>query len=185
MGLFRLDKQNCVLLDEDAYRLIPELRDLSVSALLFICLYVDYDSPFHQFPEEERLRRARRQVYGNDGEGVEKMDHIIKGIASYRSLQYDGRRETIIKYQSKIEYLGNQLLHTKEVREIKDLDTAIERLMDRCEKIQKVIDSEELGSSVQLKGGGKLSFLEKWQKNMVAYKQSEKDRVERTGVEYL
>lgn len=183
--LFKFDKKSLLLLEDDAYKLVPDLRDLSIPALTFLVLYCDYDSPFHQFPEEERLLKAKRQVYGDDGGDVEKLENMVRAIESYRGLQYDSRRETIIKYQKKIGVLGDQLLHTTDFKDIKVIDDAIDRLMDRCVKIQKDIDSDESISNIQLKGGGKLSFLEKWQSNMVAFKASEKQRMERIGIEYF
>lgn len=185
MPVFKLKNKNSTILYSDAYKICPELKVLSEKELLYIILSVDYDSPSHQFPEEERMRRAKRQVYGEIEESPENTPKIKKAIEFYKSLQYDPRRETIIKYRSKIESLGHMILSATTAKEISDLDNAIEKLMDRCKKIQNEIDSDDALESVQLKGGGKLSFLEKWQKNRVSYLEAEKQRIERIGIENL
>lgn len=185
MPVFKIHKKNNVILYPDAYKICPELKNLSEKELLYVCLCIDYDAPSHQFPEEERMRRAKRQVYGEIEESPEKTPKIKRAIEFYRSLQYDSRRETIIKYQSKIEQLGQQILNATTAKEISDIDVAIDKLMERCKKIQNEIDSDEATSNVQIKGGGKLSFIEKWQKNRSAYLEAEKQRLERTGVEFI
>lgn len=183
--LFKIDRKNNLILNRDAVKLCPELKSLSDDELMFVVLSQDYQAPSHQFPEEERIRRAKRQVYGETTESPENTPKIKKAIEFYRSLQYDSRRETIIKYQSKIESLGSMILSATTAKEISDIDNAIDKLMDRCKKIQNEIDSDEATANVQLKGGGQLSFLEKWQKNRVAFLEAEKQRIERIGIEHI
>ena len=71
------------------------------------------------------------------------------------------------------------MLDATSAKLIKEIDEAIERLGDRIDKLEKQINqSDDLD---QLRGGGDLTWIEKWQKNLRDYKASRL----REGVEIL
>jgi len=161
--LFKLDKQNRIFIHPEAILLCPELKSLNCDEILFVCVFCDYNSPYHQLPEEERLRRAKHHVWADTNKNTDS-PILQAGIEAYRGLQYDYNRELVIKYKSKINMLSNALLNTNKAKEIKEIDEAIERLNDRIEKTQKQIDqSDELS---ELRGGGELTWIEKWQRGL-------------------
>ena len=161
--LFKLDRSKKIILNNEAILLCPELAHLKEDEVLFIILFCDYQSCYHQLPEEERLRRAKHHVWADTKKNIDS-PIIQAGIEAYRGLQYDHNRELVIKYKSKINMLSNALLATTKAKEIKEIDEAIERLNDRIEKTQKQIDqSDELS---ELRGGGELTWIEKWQRGL-------------------
>lgn len=163
--LFTVNKENSLILDSEAIKLCPGLKKISDEEILFVVLAYDYKSPYHQFPEEERVRKAKRHVWGTiEGEQDQK-DDVLEAIDLYRSLQYDVRRETIINYSKKIDHLNRLLANEESARNIKSLDETIDRLLQRIDTLQNEVDKAD--ESVELKGGGKLSLIEKWQRNMI------------------
>jgi len=180
--LFLIDKKNNTILHPDAIKLCPRLSIIEKQELLFIILAYDYRSPYHQFPEEERIRKSIRQIFGNDNSEVINNKKVQEAIEEYRSLQYDHRRETIIQYQKKISELNDQLSEENDVRKIKSIDDAIERLSDRCEKIQLQVDTSD---EAELRGGGEKSFLEKWQENRKVFIETKNHKKERKGIELI
>lgn len=176
--LFRLDSTGKAIIHKDAVRLCPQLGKLKQEELLFIILAYDYKAPYHQFPEEERIRKAKRHVWGSSDAKVD-IGLLEEQVSLYRALQYDVRRETIHAYQRKINILSGQLLTEDSPKRMKDIDIAISGLLDRCKKIQAEIDERDKRDDIV--GDGSLSFIERWQENMRKSKENE----QRQGVAYL
>lgn len=161
--IFKLDFQKRIVLNRECVKLCPELYKLPNDEFITIILAYDYHSPYHQFPLEERLRKACRHVYGDDSKNFEKKKRVLTAIKLYKSLQYDYRRELIDTYRSKIFYLQNELEDTTDNKEIGLILDSITKLGVSIEKMQREI--EKTDDYVDIKGGTKLSLLEKLQEN--------------------
>ena len=181
--LFRVDRKGKVILEKDAIELCPELKGVSEDELLFVALAYDYEGPYHQFPLEDRVRKAKRDVFNNVETKVDEQPNVKLAIDAYVSLQYDAKRETISRYKQKIEMLSRQLLAEDNARKIGDYDDAIDRLLKRCKILQQEIDSD--GHIAQIKGGGKISFIETWQKKRAEFLKSKQYEQDRTGIEVI
>ncbi len=160
--LFYIDTNNALLLHEDALKLCPELAKLNSKERLYVVLFRDYFSPYHQFPDNIREQKARRHVYG---EKDVKLSHkkILDAINAYDSLQYDERREMIDMYAKKIQILKKEFLDTESATRIATIDKTLESLIDRQLEIQKEIDTDTRMD--KLRGGGTISLLEVWKRN--------------------
>jgi predicted ribosome quality control (RQC) complex YloA/Tae2 family protein len=169
MMLFKLDKGRRVVLNKDAALLCPGLKDLTEEELLFVILAYDYSSPYQQLQEEERVRRSRHHVWA-DSKYITDTPIIRTGVDCYRGLQYDHNRELVIRYKGKIKLLSDALLDATGAKLIKEIDEAIERLGDRIDKLQKQIDQSN--DIEQLRGGGELTWIERWQRNLRDFKES-------------
>ena len=176
--LFRINKQGTIILHKDSIKLCPRLKKLDQEQLLFTILAYDYGSPYKQFPVEERVRKAKMHVYQTSDYKHKKEGLINDCIEDYMSLQYDIRRQTLESYREKIIQLNNSLLAEKNARKISEIDEAITKLTKRCDQIQREIDQDE-ELTTEIKGGGKISFIERWQKNQREYKQQQKLQTER------
>lgn len=161
--IFKLDFRKRAILNKECTGLCPELRKITEKDLLAIILTYDYYSPYHQFPLEERLRKAKRHVYGDDNVNFEKKKIISKAIELYKSLQYDYKRELIETYRSKIFVLQKSLEDTTDNKELGLMLDSISKLGTSIEKMQKEIEKED--DYLEIKGGTKLSLLEKLQQN--------------------
>lgn len=169
--LFRVNKDNQIIIHTQAIKLCPLLRKVSKEDLAYIVMAYDYRSPFHQLPTEDRYRRASDRAYGTIDKVEEANTKLSRHIEEYMSLQYDERRETLRSYQDKLKLLRMHLQNETSSREMKNLDETIMRFMERCEEIQKIIDQDD--NIQQLIGGGNATFLERWQKNMRKYKEEQ------------
>jgi hypothetical protein len=138
--LFYLDTNNTTCLHPDAIHLCPELSVLEDKEVLIVVLAYDYKSPFRQFTEPDRKRKALIHVYGNDDRDLFQRDKIKQAVEAYNSLQEISR---IIKSINAIR------------ESIRDLETEV---YDEVAKEGKIV------------GGRDLSFLEKWQRNKDRYK---------------
>lgn len=169
--LFQVDREKKVILNPDAVKICPVLKDISEQDLFFILLAYDYHGPYKQFPEEERFRKASKEVYGKVSET--KLKALAEAIEAYRSLQYDTCRETVINYKKKIVQMNQMLMDEASPRLVNEISKSIEHLMDRCEAIQKEVDRDE--QTLALKGGGSLTYIEKFQANRKLFEKSKEN----------
>ncbi|MAH46773.1 hypothetical protein CMI37_13170 [Candidatus Pacearchaeota archaeon] len=165
--LFKLTKDNSVILHKDCYKLCPELKALTEKQMLYVILAYDYKSPYVQLPLEERRRTARSQVYKSMEKDPEKKKLVSDAIEMYMSLQYEPKRETLDTYQSKIKMLERELMATLDTTEITKITRSIQHLMKSYDEVQKEIERSEIME--ELEGGGKLSLLEKMQNSRKLY----------------
>lgn len=173
LTLFRIDSKRKLVVDKDAAKMVPEFKNLKTEQLMYIVLAYDYRSKFHQWPEEERRRKACSEVYGTADGTPEESKLMQKAIEGYMGLQYDPRIETIKAYSNKIFKL-NQMLQDEDIsaKGISDNVKAVEQLTSSMEAIRKEVDSEQQ-REIELRGeGSKLSFIEKihmYNSNMKEY----------------
>jgi len=160
LTLFRIDSKNKLVIDKDATKMVPEFKNLKTEQLMYIVLAYDYRSKFHQWPEEERKRKACFEVYGTIDKDPEDGKIISKAIEGYIGLQYDSRIETIKAYNEKVFKLNGLLRDADSPKDITDNIKSVEQLTQRIEAIRKEIDSEQL-KEIELRGDGKLSLVEK------------------------
>lgn len=161
--IFKLDSRKRIILNKECIRLCPDLTKISEDELITIILAYDYNSPYHQFPQEERLRKAIRHVYGKDNNTFGKKKTVAKAIENIKSLRYDYRRELVDTYRSKIFMLQTKLNGTMDNKDIGLILDSITKLNTSIERMQREIDKTDDFSDI--KGGTVLSLLEKLQQN--------------------
>jgi hypothetical protein len=169
MAVFKVNKDFSVVLNQEAAKLVPELTALTEKELLYVILVADYcDGPFRKKPLEERRSLAIKRVFGSDTVNVDTKE-ILNAIDGYKSLVFDIRRETLDVYNDKIKVYHKELLNLNlEIKRLKEIDSAIQFLEDRIEKINTSLESDDI-SSVELKGQKQLSYLEVWQRRQREY----------------
>lgn len=163
--LFRTTKKNDAVLDEEAVKLCPEFAALNSKEVLLLILYVDYFSPYAQIPDQDRLRRAKRHVYGKDDVSPEISKKFLAAVECYRGLQYDIRRETLRKYRNKSSLISEELLNETNNRKISEHHQAIKVLSEMCKELEAEISKVNYAEEQLLVGGKTISFIEQWQKN--------------------
>jgi hypothetical protein len=167
--LFYIDDKNNTVLHRDCVNLCPELSVLTNEEVLFIVLAYDYHSPYRQFPEDDRIRKAMIHVYNDNNPKLMERDIIKSAIDAYKSLQYSPKIELAEKYQKKIDSLLLKL-------EADDNPTANKNILVVINAIRKDIIAleSEIADEVQkdgvIKGQKELSWLEKLQRNQKYYK---------------
>lgn len=166
--LFYLNKDNTAALHPDAVRLCPSLATLSPAELLYVILYVDYHSPYRQYPEHERKRKAMWHAFQENELELIESASMRAAVEDYHSLQYNSKKEIATAYQKKIDLLQHQLMIDESPSSIKKIGDAIDDLRKRIRELENEYVMEMQKQGV-IKGGKELSFTEKFQANQKAY----------------
>lgn len=169
MMLFYLDSNNTATLHPDAISLCPELSVLDDNETLCLILAYDYKSPFRQFTEPDRKRKALIHVYGDDDKNIFDRDKIKKAVEAYISLQYNPKIELVYTYQSKIDTLQNELVTANDEKEIARIIKSINSIRESIRDLETEV-YDEVAKEGRIVGGKELSFLEKFQRNKDRYK---------------
>lgn len=178
--LFKFNKKGNVVIEPEALKLTKYIKKLDEKQLLFVILFCDYSSKYHQLPIEERMFVAKKEVYADGSYPIEKDKNVELAIEEYESLQYDTKRETLKAYINKISSLTKTLIIEQDLGAIAKIDRAIKTLTQRLDEIQKEINADD--SEIKTINGDKLSMIEKWQKNMVEYNKMKRQKEEMSGI---
>ena len=179
MLLFQYNKKDKVILHPEALALTKKLKKLSSDDLLYVILAYDYKSKYRLYPGADRKRLAVQEVYGKNADIPETKAGMEEAIKEYMSLQFDFKRELCDKYITKIQILQDQLITENDPKKIANIDAAIKTLESRISEIQREIDKDE--EAEELRGGGEMSYIERWQANMRNAKSQSKDKKDRDG----
>lgn len=167
--LFYLDSHNLTCLHPDAVSLCPELSVLDEKEILIVVLAYDYKSPFRQFTEPDRKRKALIHVYGDDDRNIFERDKIKKAVEAYISLQYNPKIELVYTYQSKIDTLQDEFVKASDEKEISRIIKSINSIRESIRDLETEV-YDEVAKEGRIVGGRELSFLEKFQRNKDRYK---------------
>jgi len=164
MPVFKIDRNNKVMLNPEAAKLVPELTSLTIDQLWYVILVADYvDGPFRRKPVDERRIMASRKVFGKDK--INETEKIKIALEGYKSLVFDIRRETLDALKTKVLKLHKDLLRDETTSTvIQNIDKSISFLESRIASIERDLDIEEQ-ESIELKANRKLSMIEIWQRN--------------------
>jgi len=172
MGVFKVDKDFQIILNPEAVKLVPELVGISQKELLYVICVIDYDDgPFRKKPIDERRLLAKRKYFKDSKEDPET-ERVKRAMDAYKDLVFDIRRETIDKYQRRIMLLQKESLKEEvSISRLKEIDQGITFLSGRIDSIQHELDIEEQTEDLKIKGGRKLSYIEKWQRSQKAHRE--------------
>lgn len=174
--LYYIDGKRHVVLQPDAVRLCPELSVLTEKEVVWIVLAYDNYSPYKQFPERERERKAMWEVFGDNMPELLTKHSIKLAVTAYKSLQYNPKIALKEIFEKKINSLTQQL-------EFEESPTSFTKLMTMIDLARKSISAleNEIAESViskgVIKGGQELSLIEEWQTNMKGYAATLKDKI--------
>lgn len=170
--LFLIDERKKTVLHPFAIKLCPELAVLTEKEVLFIIMAFDYDSPYKQFPERQRLVKAIFEVWGDNKPDIldeNKRDKKLKlGIEAYKSLQYNRNQELVNIYNRKIESTQELILGEASPTQLKNYREIISGFRKDIRELETEIVESSIKQS-ELKGDRELSLLEDWQGNTKQY----------------
>lgn len=166
--LFYVDIKNNAVLHPEVVKLCPSLGALDEKEVLYIVLAHDYNSPYKQFPELERRRKAMWHAFGENEVDLINSPRIVAAANDYLSLQWNPKIETARAYQKKIDSLTVQLQEETAPTQIDKIDKAIESLTKRLNSMNREVAEDYVDEGV-LKGGRTKSFLEKMLENKKRY----------------
>jgi hypothetical protein len=174
--LFAFSQKKGVFIYPQALKLTNKLKKMSAEQQMFIMAAYDYNSPFHQHPEDERIRMAA-STYLKGTKDPLAIKGMEAAIEEYCALQYDPKRETIRNYNNKIASLNKILIKSNIPKDIVELDKAIEMLLKRQRDLQSEIDKSL--DVVEIKGQGSLSTVEMFQRRMEEYHKRKTEELNR------
>tara|TARA_R110000824_G_scaffold247088_3_gene436225 strand:+ start:941 stop:1471 length:531 start_codon:yes stop_codon:yes gene_type:complete len=169
MYLLKLNKKGDIFRDDDGVTGIPEFLTLikkekfGPTALKWVALVYDYESPYKHYNEEERKKAVSKDLYDTFKWKGEKDPSLLIACDRYRELQFDPLDEQLLAFNKKIneftEYMS-QLPVTE------DTADGLQKLMIGIEKIlktrQALLDAiERRGARQKIAGDKGLSFLER------------------------
>lgn len=166
--LFLVTSDGTAVLHPDVVKLCPSLSALSTEELLYVIKYADYNSPYKQYPEHERQRRAMWDAFGDNETALINSARVQVAVQDYISLQYNPKIETARVYQLKIDKLQQDLLSEDSPAAIKKLGDAIDDLTKRIGDLERDYVTQMQKQGV-IKGDQKLSRLEILQSNQKLY----------------
>ncbi len=174
--IFKINQKGDALISSEARKLCPELKDVSPEQLLYIIRVYDYvDSPYRKKPINER-RNVASSLYPQKRTYLQIEKEITEAIERYRGLIFSPRRTTNDIYISKIAQLQEIFITTNDPSDLKDITVAINHITNQIENNEKIID-EEAEQEIVLKGSKKISFTEKWKRNIADYNKQQLDGV--------
>lgn len=171
MYLFSINTKGTAVLYKEAVQLCPVFKKLDEKEILFLILAYDNYSPFRQLSEDERIRRAKAQVYGAQDIRPWEIPTIKEAIEEYVSLQYNPLLEQRKTYQEKIEKINDGIRDADSPAQIKNLLTTNKELRKELEQMDKELLMQEEEESIEIYGKGSLSWLERAIRNKKRYKE--------------
>ena len=168
MYLLKLNRKGDIFKDDDGVTAVPEFLTLikkekfGPTALKWVALVYDYESPYRHYSENERLKAVSKDLYDTyNWSGIK--DATLKAACDkYNELQFDPLDEQLLAFNNKIDQFTtfmNKMIITE--------DTAqdLQRLMIGIEKIlktrQTLLDAiEKRGERKKIVGDKGMSLLE-------------------------
>lgn len=167
--LFYTDLKNNLILRPECIKLCPNLSVLSEQELLYIILAYDYQSPYRQFPEHERKRKAMFHAFDDNKFEILEKQSIKNAIADYISLQYDPKIELIKKYQKRVDKYMEDWEADDNASSAKKFSEAVTITKNAMRELEEEV-SESVANKGVIKGNMELSFLEDLLLNQKRYK---------------
>jgi len=169
MYLVNINRAGDIYKDDDGVMLVLEFQEvlkaegLGQTAMKWVALVCDYESPYRHFIEVERKKAVSKDLYGIYKWEGETRPKVLAAVDKYKELQFDPLDEQLIAFNKKITqfttYMNN--MHIDE-----DTAEGLQKIMIGIEKIYKtrqtLVDSiERRGERQKIAGNKQLSFLER------------------------
>ena len=169
MYLLKLNRKGDIFKDDDGVVVVPEFLTLikkekfGPTALKWVALVYDYESPYRNYSEEERKKAVSKDLYDTYIWKGEKDATLRAACDKYKELQFDPLDEQLIAFNKKINQFTTLIngMHLDE-----DNAELLQKLMIGVEKIlktrQSLLDAiDRRGERQKIAGDKGLSFLER------------------------
>tara|TARA_R100000808_G_C2151059_1_gene159978 strand:+ start:496 stop:1026 length:531 start_codon:yes stop_codon:yes gene_type:complete len=168
MYLLQINKKGDIYREDNGVVLVPEFKTvletekLGQTAMKWIALVYDYESPYRHYTEKERMKAVSMDLYNSYTWSGHKKPEMKAAADKYKELQFDPLDEQLIAFNKKINEFTN-LIDSMFLNE--ENAELLQKLMIGVEKIlktrQSLLDSiERRGQRQKIAGDKGLSFLE-------------------------
>ena len=169
MYLLNLSRKGDIYKDDDAVTGVPEFlavlttEKLGATALKWVALVFDYESPYRHYSEHERKKAVSKDLYDTFKWSGEKNLTLQAACEKYKKLQFDPLDEQLMAFNSKIMQFTDFM---NDMRVDEDSAESLQKIMIGVEKIlktrQSLLDAiERRGERQKIAGDKDLSFLER------------------------
>jgi hypothetical protein len=168
MYLLKLDRKGDVYKDDDGITGVPEFVNilkadkLGATALKWVALVCDYDSPYRHFTEVERKKAVSKDLYDKYEWYGTTRPEILAALDKYKQLQFDPLDEQLIAFNLKISqfttYMNNMHIDEETAEGLQKIMIGIEKIYKTRQTLVDAI--ERRGERQKIVGDKKLSFLE-------------------------
>ena len=168
MYLLKLDRKGDVYKDDDGITGVPEFVNilkadkLGATALKWVALVCDYDSPYRHFTEVERKKAVSKDLYDKYEWFGTKRPEILAAVDKYKQLQFDPLDEQLIAFNLKISqfttYMNNMHIDEETAEGLQKIMIGIEKIYKTRQTLVDAIEGR--GERQKIVGDKKLSFLE-------------------------
>ena len=169
MYLLKLDRKGDIFKNDDGVTGVPEFLTLikkekfGPTALKWVALVYDYESPYRHYSENERLQAVSKDLYDTyNWKGCK--DATLKAACDkYNELQFDPLDEQLIAFNKKINQFTSLIdsmhLDEENAELLQKLMIGVEKILKTRQSLLDAIDRR--GERQKIAGDKGLSFLER------------------------
>ena len=132
------------------------------SALKWVALIYDYDSPYRHFIEKERIKAVSLDLYGNIKWKDEGRKEIQLAVKKYKELQFDPLDEQLLAFNNKIDqfiiFMNNMPITQDTAQDLQKIMIGIEKILKTRQTLLDAI--EKRGERKKIVGDKGMSLLE-------------------------
>ena len=169
MYLLNLNRKGDVYKDDDGitgvteFKAVLKTEKLGPTALKWVALVFDYESPYRHYNESERKKAVSKDLYDTFKWAGEKNLTLQAACEKYKKLQFDPLDEQLMAFNAKIMQFTDFM---NDMRVDEDSAESLQKIMIGIEKIlktrQSLLDAiERRGERQKIAGDKDLSFLER------------------------
>jgi hypothetical protein len=169
MYLLKLNRKGDIFKDDDGVVVVPEFLTLikkekfGPTALKWVALVYDYESPYRHYSEEERKKAVSKDLYDTYTWKGEKDATLKVACDKYKELQFDPLDEQLIAFNKKINQftalIDNMHLDEENAELLQKLMIGVEKILKTRQSLLDAI--ERRGERQKIAGDKGLSFLER------------------------
>ena len=169
MYLLKLDRKGDVYKDDDGITGVPEFVNilkadkLGATALKWVALVCDYDSPYRHFTEAERKKAVSKDLYDKYEWYGTTRPEILAAIDKYKQLQFDPLDEQLMAFNAKImqftDFMNDMTVDEESAESLQKIMIGIEKILKTRQSLLDAI--ERRGERQKIAGDKDLSFLER------------------------
>ena len=169
MYLLQINKKGDIYKDDSGIVLVPEFKKvldtekLGQTAMKWIALVFDYESPYRHYIENERIKVVSKDLYDTySWSGVNKPE-MKTAVNKYKELQFDPLDEQLLAFNKKINeftnLINNTFLNDENAEMLQKLMIGVEKILKTRQSLLDAIDRR--GERQKIAGDKGLSFLER------------------------
>ena len=159
MYLLQINKKGDIYKDDSGIVLVPEFKKvldtekLGQTAMKWIALVFDYESPYRHYIENERIKVVSKDLYDT---------YSWSGVNKPEELQFDPLDEQLLAFNKKINeftnLINNTFLNDENAEMLQKLMIGVEKILKTRQALLDAI--ERRGERQKIAGDKGLSFLE-------------------------